>query len=462
MATTEHDSEPPPASRGASARGRVLVVGRRDDSGLVLRLRLGALGYDVHQVEGAARALEQLSKQSFDAVICEIGEASDAGALTTAIRGRKELGSLPILWLMAPGDEARKLVGLEAGADDFLARPVNPAELALRLRGHVRRRRLEFELARRASLLGASQAPNHAAAHVIWIVDGEEDHTQTNETLAPLGAELRFASTVEAAKTLLSTGLPSLVLLELALSDGSGVEVLRALRHEPGGWNVPVLVVTADDDLGAKLAALQLGAHDCVQKPVSSVELLVRARGELRRAEAQRRARVELETARSDAVIDPGTGLFNRRSLTRDLAERIRQGEGSMRGFSVILCDLDHFKRVNDTHGHLVGDEVLRSFARLVRKNVRESDMACRFGGEEFVIVLPDTPLSAARIAAEKLRSACERTTLCAALGPSVTASFGVAEWIRGQSPETLLTSADEALYRAKNGGRNRVEAAGT
>jgi len=166
------------------------------------------------------------------------------------------------------------------------------------------------------------------------------------------------------------------------------------------------------------------------------------------------------EQAEKLATTDGLTGLLNRRTLSAQLAARVREAQRYRRPLSLVLLDVDHFKKVNDTHGHPAGDAVLRGVAAVARAQARETDLVARYGGEELAVVLPETDAAGARAIAERLRAAVEGTSHVTEQGPlRVTVSVGVATWPGGgQNPDELLTTADRALYRAKQTGRNRVE----
>lgn len=167
----------------------------------------------------------------------------------------------------------------------------------------------------------------------------------------------------------------------------------------------------------------------------------------------------ELEQRRREALLDPLTGLFNRRAMDAHLAMLVTSGDRP--ATSLLVIDIDNFKTINDKYGHSVGDSVIRNVAELVRKSIRGHDLAARFGGEEFVVILADTPASGAMTVAESLRLRIEllrlkRTRDGEHLAP-ITASIGVSEMLPGDTAETLINRADDALYAAKNAGRNRV-----
>jgi two-component system cell cycle response regulator len=227
--------------------------------------------------------------------------------------------------------------------------------------------------------------------------------------------------------------------------------------------DLPILAVVDPDDRAKALRALELGAHDIIVRPVDDEELIARARTLIRRKRYMDTLRQRLDNSLELAVTDQLTGLFNRRFLFAQLEPLLHRALCGGDVVSVMVCDIDHFKSINDTYGHDVGDSVLREFAVRLATNARPADFACRLGGEEFVTIMPNTDGEAACHAAERVRRAVAAATFHvpgADDGLSVTVSIGVAasESI-DVAAETLLKRADEALYEAKRGGRNRVVA---
>jgi two-component system, cell cycle response regulator len=246
---------------------------------------------------------------------------------------------------------------------------------------------------------------------------------------------------------------PDLILLDLDMPDLCGFDVCRALKADPDLCMIPVLFLSGTGAADEKVKGLDLGAVDYVTKPFDAFELRARVRAALRTKHLQ-------DLLIEHAHIDPLTGLPNRRALKERLARewaRIQRHDGAL---SFIMADIDHFKRVNDAHGHHIGDKVLQQVANAIAESCRQIDLPSRFGGEEFAIVVPGESVSGAVHLAERCRAAVENVALTA--GAEVlrpTASFGVADAAGANSPDELVQNADEALYRAKAAGRNRVEA---
>jgi diguanylate cyclase (GGDEF)-like protein len=245
---------------------------------------------------------------------------------------------------------------------------------------------------------------------------------------------------------------PDLVLLDIIMPGMDGYEVCTRLKADEKLQDVPVIFISALHETADKVKGLELGAVDFVTKPFDAFELRARVSAALRTKRMQ-------DLLIEHAKIDPLTGLTNRRGLMERLQQewdRVQRHGGAL---SFIMGDVDHFKRINDTHGHAVGDQALCEVADAIVGRCRKTDLPSRYGGEEFAIVVPDEAVSAAARLAERCRQAVEAVRLSTrSESLRITASFGVADSTGVASPEALVQQADKALYRAKNAGRNRVE----
>lgn len=249
---------------------------------------------------------------------------------------------------------------------------------------------------------------------------------------------------------------PDLILLDVTMPGMDGYEVCLQLKDNAATRDIPVIFITALTDQGNEAFGLQLGAVDYIIKPVNAPIVRARIRNHL----ALQRARAELAIKNEEleqlSIRDKLTGLYNRRKLDESLEQEITRAGRYDRPLSVIMLDLDHFKAVNDTHGHPAGDAVLIETASRLQAALRTSDILGRWGGEEFLIFCPETGLPAAVGLAARLQNDFAANEFPAA--GCLTASFGVAAHRAGDRPEDLLARADAALYCAKNNGRNRVE----
>jgi two-component system cell cycle response regulator len=226
---------------------------------------------------------------------------------------------------------------------------------------------------------------------------------------------------------------------------------------------VPILVVVSDGDRRKLTQALEMGVNDYLTRPVDKNELVARVRTQLRKKRYADRLRHNVQLSLEMAITDQLTGLHNRRYMSRHLDTLVSNARKNGRPLAFVIMDIDFFKQVNDTYGHDIGDEVLKEFATRISANVRGIDLACRFGGEEFVVVMPDTDLSFACSISERLRQSIETTPVKISSAPhmlNITISIGIAGLEDGDaSAEALLRRADQALYRAKRSGRNKVVA---
>lgn len=257
---------------------------------------------------------------------------------------------------------------------------------------------------------------------------------------------------------------PDVVLCDLVMPAFDGLKLLsmKAARAELS--QIPVIMLTAEDDLDRKAEILERGASDYVTKPFHEKELVARVRIHHKLKKLQDELWEKHHQLELLAVTDALTGLPNRRHLMRRIEEEVARSRRFSQPLSVLMMDVDHFKKVNDTWGHAMGDAVLRNMGAFLKKSIRETDVAARYGGEEFTVLLPNTPLEGAFIAAENLRKGFE-ALVHEHDGESIqrTISLG-ASCLSADDPrdqEALLKAADEALYRAKEGGRNRVECDG-
>jgi diguanylate cyclase (GGDEF)-like protein len=300
------------------------------------------------------------------------------------------------------------------------------------------------------------------------LVDDHEDNVELlRARLEAWGYEVDAAHDGQQALDRVLAMPPDLILLDVMMPTVDGNEVARRIKQNPALPFIPIIMQTALDSTDSKVEGLEAGADDYITKPIEFAELKARLRSMLRikrlQEELEERERQLLEAnerlrhmSRTDAL----TGLENRRSIERQLSVMFAQSERLGQPLSCVMSDLDRFKSVNDEHGHHAGDAVLKQFATILKNEAREIDGVGRYGGEEFIVLLPGTVLDAAVTFAERVRKQLEANTFVFD-GGSVqrTASFGVAGWPhpRVSGCDLLVRAADDALYVAKETGRNRV-----
>jgi diguanylate cyclase (GGDEF)-like protein len=288
----------------------------------------------------------------------------------------------------------------------------------------------------------------------ILIIDDDRDAlAMASCRLAKEGAEIVCAEGGIAGLEAAEREKPDLILLDIDMPDMLGFDVCRALKAHPDLCMTPVLFLSGSGAADDKVKGLDLGAVDYVTKPFDAFELRARVRAALRTKHLQ-------DLLIEHAHLDPLTGLPNRRALMARLQQEWARLERHPGALSFIMADVDHFKRINDTYGHNIGDKLLQEIAEIIAGQCRESDLPARYGGEEFAIVVPGEPAAKAARLAERCRRDIEKVRLpVRAETIGATASFGVADAAGLSSAAALVARADAALYQAKDAGRNTVRA---
>lgn len=268
--------------------------------------------------------------------------------------------------------------------------------------------------------------------------------------------DLEFVSAANGAEGLeiAQKRQPGVILLDLDMPVMDGFEVLRRLKADRLTLDIPVIVLSGSQGANDKVTAFDLGSIDYVTKPFDLSELRARVRSALRVSQL-------VKMLAQKAQVDGLTGLWNRAFFDRRWTEEMSRSSRYGHPLSIALLDVDHFKSVNDTFGHPAGDAVLVGLARLLRRELRTSDLVCRYGGEEFVIIMPDTRPAPARDICERLRLALESLNWPRHPERKITMSIGAvgAEGVCAITAERWLEMADQNLYTAKRSGRNRVMA---
>jgi two-component system cell cycle response regulator len=252
-----------------------------------------------------------------------------------------------------------------------------------------------------------------------------------------------------------------LMIVSLSLENFDALRLCSQIRSLERTRNLPILAVADADNNARLLRGLEIGVNDYLLRPIDKNELLARTRTQVRKRRYTERLRDSVQMSIEMATTDALTGLHNRRYMESHLATLIEQEASRGKPLSVLVVDIDYFKAINDTHGHDAGDDVLREFALRLKKSTRGIDLACRYGGEEFVVVLPETDMGVATVVAERLRRRIATEPFSIVQGSDkvdVTISVGIAAIGDAQdTAQALLKRADQALYRAKRDGRNRV-----
>ena len=447
---------------------RVLVV---DDIAINVKLleaKLSSEYFDVLSAPSGSAALAIADAELPDVILLDVMmPGMDGFEVCRRLKANPRTADLPVVMVTALSDAANRLRGLEAGADDFLTKPVNDIALFARVRSLARLKRLMEEWRLRDEICGRFGGPQAAAADEggpARILIAEEDAfaaARMSETLA-IAHRVTVVGNCAEAQSRLDVET-ELIIASLTTPDGDPLRLVSQCRASELFRQLPILLIAADRDLPRLAKGLDLGANDYLIRPVDRNELLARTNIQIRRKRLQERLNQNYRRSLELALTDELTGLYNRRYLFAHLDELIERVNHDGIGAAVLLIDIDHFKRVNDTYGHAAGDDVLRELAARATNTVRSVDLVARLGGEEFVVVMPETGPAIAAAVAERLRLAVASEPFALRAGGAglpVTISIGVTTAAaRGEDRDCLLKRADDALYRAKADGRDRVVA---
>ncbi|MEL7487743.1 MAG: PleD family two-component system response regulator, partial [Pseudomonadota bacterium] len=383
-----------------------------------------------------------------------------------------ETAHIPIVMVTALDQQADRVAGLQAGADDFLTKPVEDVALFARVRSLSRLKVMTDELRMRYATgkgLGVVDqidiTYDDAALQDARILLIDDQPEQLERIQSALGAGFQISSEADpdVALSRAKTGDFDLVVVNMALETTDPLRLCSSLRSFEETRMTPLLTIVRQGDTRKLVRALDIGVNDYLTRPVEANELSARVSTQIRRKRYIDQLRSSFQQSLEMAVTDQLTGLYNRRYLASHLTAMFDRAFWTGRPLSIMVMDLDHFKAVNDTHGHDAGDKVLQAFAACIRASLRGIDLACRYGGEEFLIAMPDTDKRFASLVAERLRKEVEAQEIVLNGGRdtlNVTVSIGIASSEDGPKDDTaqkLIKRADEALYTAKSSGRNRV-----
>lgn len=448
---------------------RILVVDDIEANRRLLKAKLEARYFDVVLAENGLQAIEAAKAELPAIILLDVMMPGLDGYETCRrLKNDPQTAHIPVVMVTALSEVEDRIKGLNAGAEDFLTKPVDDFALMTRIEALMRYNTVADELRGREA--------SGVASGSLETVDLEE----LKKPASVLVVDENPRSSARVAKRLREEGHSVVTLLEsggLAPDAGRKAELvvlsltaetfdpLRICAHfkmHEATRSLSIIVIYDQHDRGRAMKAMELGASDLVSAPVEDQELLARVRTQARRTRYIDILRKRVDHGMELAVIDQLTGLHNRRYMTSQLDRLLSDTSSGPSPIAIMVADIDHFKKVNDTYGHEAGDGVLREVARRLRANTRPTDIVCRHGGEEFMIIMPDTPLETACMAAERIRMAVADSPFEIEGVPfslDITLSGGVAGYAGGgESAIDLIRKSDDALYRAKAAGRNRVE----
>ncbi|MDX3810183.1 PleD family two-component system response regulator [Bosea thiooxidans] len=452
---------------------RVLVVDDVPANLKLLEAKLSAEYFDVLTATSGPDALAICERGEPDIVLLDVMMPGMNGfEVCRRLKSTPATAHIPVVIVTALDQPRDRLQGLDAGADDFLTKPLDDAALFARVRSLSRLKAMTDELRNRAVAsrrlgiadpLAAAAAETGLNGRVLLV----EDRPSVADRLQSALSAFHFVEVetdTQQAMLRATEGEFDSVLVSLDLDGQDGLRLCSQLRTLDRTRDISVLMMGEAENRARILRGLEIGVHDFLIRPIDRNELLARVRTQVRRKRFTDRLRDSLQSSMEMAVLDQLTGLHNRRFMDARLAAMFDESALRARALSVLVLDVDHFKAVNDSWGHDAGDEVLKEFADRVRACTRGIDLVARMGGEEVVVVLPETGPKAAYVVAERIRERVEIAPFAIYRNSReipVTVSIGVASRKAGDlSSADIMKRADDALYQAKAEGRNRVIAA--
>ena len=449
---------------------RILVVDDILANVRLLEAKLSAEYFEVVTAMNGVDALEAVQRAKPDIVLLDVMMPGiDGIEVCKRLKADPTTQHIPVIMVTALDQLEDRVRGLEAGADDFLTKPVNDVALFCRIKSLVRLKMLSDELRARAE---SSQTMGLVVKNSVS-ADTRPGNILVVDSRAAFIDRVRVALTgkhkvsavidpLEVIPSITESATPyELVIVNLDAEQFDGLRLCSQLKSLEQTRQIPILIVVAPDDEQRLMRALDMGVNDYLIRPIDRQELMARVNTQIRRARYAEQLRVSVQTSIEMAVTDALTGLYNRRYMETHLGHLVEHSINRGKPLSALAIDVDFFKPVNDTHGHDVGDKVLQELASRIRDNIRNVDMACRVGGEEFTIILPATELHLAQKIAERIRKSIASKPFSAGADGStlnITVSVGLSTLTGANDKvEEFLKRADQALYIAKREGRNRV-----
>jgi two-component system cell cycle response regulator len=451
---------------------RVLVVDDLEPNVKLLEAKLRAEYFDVVGAYSGREAIDRAKQEQPDIILLDVMmPGMDGFEACRIIKSMPETAHIPIVMVTALDQQQDRVAGLKAGADDFLTKPVEDVALFARVRSLTRLKMMTDELRMRYATgknLGVVadidlEDPGDDQKPRLFLIDDMADQADRIKALLGEAYDVSVETDPEVALTRSKSGDFDLIIVNMSIEASDPLRLCSSIRTFEETRLTPLLAIVRQGDTKKLVRALDIGVTDYLSRPVDRNELTARVTTQLRRKRYIDRLRSTFEASLEMAVTDQLTGLYNRRYLASHLSAMFDRAFWTGRQLALMILDIDHFKHINDTLGHDTGDKVIQEIADRIKNSVRGIDLACRYGGEEFLVAMPDTDMSFAGLVAERLRNEIEMHKVSINGGRdevSVTVSIGISsteEGARDDSAQKLIKRADEALYAAKNGGRNRV-----
>lgn len=444
---------------------RILVT---DDNPLNVKLLSAKLAreyYTVVTAENGVQAVDKAVTEKPDLILLDVMMPEmDGFEACRQIKANPLTQGIPVVMVTALSDVQDRVRGLDAGADDFLTKPINDIALMARVRSCLRLKSLMDEWRMRegnSAMMSDIDEETMRSGQIILLDDQPHEQDIIRKHIHHAGMICHSISKSSEIEPLLERERIHAIMINLNLVGEEGLRVCANLKANEATRYVPIVVYADESELGKIAKALDIGANDYIFKPVDPHELHARLKTQIKHKRTYDRLRLSYEKNMTMAVTDPLTGVHNRHYMEKNLPRLFDRSKTNHKPISVVMLDIDFFKKINDTYGHHVGDQVLQELVRRLNGSMRFFDLVVRLGGEEFAVIMPETPYAAAMNAGERLRAAVANSPFVIndpKQELNVTMSVGIAGSDEGQeTSEVLFRKADAALYKAKETGRNKV-----
>jgi two-component system cell cycle response regulator len=448
---------------------RILVVDDLLPNVRLLEAKLESEYYDVTTAQSGKEALESIARNAPDVILLDVMMPEMDGFETCKIiKNDPRTAHIPVVMVTALSDVGDRVQGLNVGADDFLTKPINDLALFARIRSLVRLKSMTDELKLRDQTgqeLGFDEVKKQriqdtSGAKILIVDDDVSQGQQISQRLTSIGMEVYIEPIPKDAVRRSENIDFDLIIISTELSTDDGLHLCSHFRSQDKTRSTPLLILIEDNNMDLMVKGLDMGINDYLVTPIDSNEVVARVNIQVRRKRYQDALKATQKESLSMAIIDRLTHVYNRHYMDTHMQRMLHAAQKNNKPLSFMMVDVDHFKKVNDSYGHLSGDDVLRQVPERIMKNIRATDMTARYGGEEFAVILPDTSISHAADVAERIRKSIERDMFAIEVEPNqikCTVSIGVSVSTPDDTVASLIARADKALYHVKNTGRNKV-----
>lgn len=445
--------------------GRILVVDDILPNIKLLEHKLTSEYYEVATATSGFEALEKVKSVNPDLILLDVMmPGMDGYEVCRRLKSDPETMYIPVVMVTALDQPENKIMGLECGADDFITKPIDDISLMARVKNLTRLKMMTDELRMRQSTgakFGISDDLIDAP------IEGNVLIVETNPAIAekmlrhlPAGCTGTIESNPNLVLDQLQKKEYKLVIVSLHMNNFDGLRICSMIRASENFRKISLITTGENHNNNiAFVKAFDIGVNDFISRPIDYNEFVVRVKSQIKRFYFSEKLRKHVENSVEYAITDPLTNMHNRRYLNMHLETLCTKSIEHRKALSVAIFDIDHFKSINDTYGHDAGDAVLVQFSANLKNNIRNFDLGVRLGGEEFLIVMPETDLAHAAAVCERIRAGIENKNFQIDNEKFIkaTCSIGVACLVDNEKEQELIKRADAALYRAKQTGRNRV-----